>query len=102
MAVFIHLALFFPVAQAVVVLHADKLGPPVSLSGELHLGELVGPHGAGTNVADFARLDEVMQCFHCFLDRDGGVEAVDLEEVDVVRSESLQGCIDCVEDCDSG
>jgi hypothetical protein len=100
-AEFIHLALFFTITQAVVVLHADELGPAVSFRSELHLGKLVGPHRAGSDVAHLARLDKVMECFHRLLDRDRGIKAVDLQQVDVVGSKSFQGCIDRIEDCNS-
>jgi hypothetical protein len=39
-----------------------------------------------------------MQGFHGFLDRRGGVEAVDLVEVDVVGAEPLQGVIELFDD----
>lgn len=101
-AVFVHLALLLAVAQTVVVLHADELGPAVALSDGLHLGELVCPHGAGTDVADLARLDEVVEGFHRLFDKDCVVVTVDLEQVNVVGAETLEGGIDCGEDGRSG
>ncbi len=40
----VHLALLFAVAERVVVLHGDELGPAVDLGDVLHLRELVRPH----------------------------------------------------------
>lgn len=66
------------------ILHAHKLCPAVLLGAELHLGELVGVHGTGADVADFAGADEVVEGAHGFFDGRVGVEAVDLKEVHVV------------------
>lgn len=60
------------------VLHTDELGPTILLGDGLHHGELVGPHRAGTDVADLAALDEVVQGFHRLFDGRVVVEAVDL------------------------
>ena len=94
----VHLTLFLAVEQIVVVLHADELGPAVLLSGKLHPRKLDSPHGAGTNVVHLAALDQVMQCLHRLLDWSVVVESVDLQEIDVVGIEALQGGIDLVED----
>ena len=56
------------------------------LGAELQGGELVGPHRGRADVAHFSAEDEVVQCAHGFGGGDGGVEAVDLEQVDVVCS----------------
>ena len=39
------------------ILHRDELCPPTRLGNGLHHDELIGPHRAGANVADFAALD---------------------------------------------
>ena len=52
---------------------------------------MVCPHGAGADVAHFARADEVVEGLHGFGGGGGGVEAVDLQEVDVVGSEAAEG-----------
>jgi hypothetical protein len=80
----VHLALLLAVEQVVVVLHADELGPAVLVGGVLEQGELPGPHAAGTDVVHFASAHEVVQGEHCFFDWRVGVEAVDLQEVEVV------------------
>ena len=80
------------------VLHADEFGPAVLLGAELHQRELVSPHAGGADVADFAALDEGVERGHCFGDGDGGVEAVDLEEVDVGGLEAGEGVVDVGED----
>ena len=65
------------------ILHADELDPAVFLGTALHHDELIGPHAGGADVADFSGFDEVVEGFHGFFDGGGGVEAVDLEQVDV-------------------
>jgi len=80
----VHLALLLAVQQVVVVLHADELGPVVLLRGVLEEGELPGPHAAGADVVHFAGAHEVVQGEHGLLDRRVGVEAVDLQQVEVV------------------
>lgn len=97
-AVFVHFALLLPVHEGVVVLHGDEFGPPVLFGAVLHHHELEGPHAAGADVADFPRFDEVVESLHCFFDGDGGVEAVDLKEVDVGCLQAREGGIDGVED----
>lgn len=94
----VHLALLLAVQQVVVVLHADKLGPAVLLGRELQARKLRGPHAAGANVPHLARLDEVVQRLHGLLDGGSGVEAVDLEQVDVRGVEPAQRRLDLVED----
>jgi hypothetical protein len=46
------------------------------------------PHRRGAQIAGFARLDHVVQGLHGLCDRDVGIEAVDLEKIDVVGIES--------------
>ncbi len=75
------------------VLHANELGPAILLGNGLHHGELVGPHGARANVADLAALDKVVESFHSLFDRRVFVEAVDLQQVDIARLQSSQGCV---------
>ena len=72
------------------------------LSAELHQRELMGPHAGGADVADFPAADQVVEGGHCFGDGDGGVEAVDLEEVDVGGLEAGEGGVDGREDCGAG
>jgi len=84
----IHLPLFLAIQQIIMVLHADKLGPPALLSYKLHTSELHRPHAARADVAHLAALDQIMQRLHCLLDRHGLVEAVDLQQVDVGRVEA--------------
>ncbi len=86
---FVHLTLLLSVQQIVYVLHAHELRPAVFLGHELHHCELVCPHAAGTYISDLPLFDEVVQGFHRFLDWDGFIEAVDLEEVDVVGPQSF-------------
>ena len=80
------------------VLHRHELGPAVFLGRELHHGELVGPHGGCADVAHLAALDQVVERLHRFFDGDGGVKAVDLEEIEVVGLEALQRCVHGAED----
>lgn len=72
------------------------------LGCELQGRELVGPHRGGADVAHFSGEHEVVQGAHGFGGGDGGVEAVDLEEVDVVCSEAFEGGVDGVEEGGAG
>jgi hypothetical protein len=98
----IHLALFLAVQQVVVVLHADEFRPAVPLGGVLQQGELPGPHAAGADVVHFAGAHEVVQGQHCFFDRGVRVEAVDLQQVEVVQLQAGEGGVDCFEDGGAG
>ena len=62
----------------------------------------VYPHRGCTDVAHFSRKHEVVQGAHGFGSGDGGVEAVDLEQVDVVCSEAFEGGVDGVEEGGAG
>ena len=72
------------------------------LGAELQGGELVGPHRGGAYVAYFSAEDEVVQRAHGFGGGHGGVEAVDLEQVDVVCSQACEGGVDGVEEGGAG
>ena len=74
-------------------LHRDKLRPPVLLRAELHHGKLVCPHGRSTNVSNLTRRNEVVESAHGLLDGRVLVEAVDPEEIDVVRFQALERVI---------
>ena len=84
----VHLALLFAVEQVVVVLHTDELCPAVLLSGVLEQRELPGPHAAGADVVHFTGADEVVEREHCFFDGRVRVEAVDLQQVEVIELEA--------------
>ena len=75
------------------VLHADELSPAVLLRHGLHHAEFVCPHGTRAKVADFTAFDEVVQGFHGLFDGRVRVEAVHLQEVDVVCFEASEGCM---------
>jgi len=77
----IHLSFLLPIQQIIMILHANKFSPAMLLRHELHLRKLSRPHAARANIADFARLDKVMQSFHDLLNWGIGVKAVNLEEV---------------------
>ena len=69
------------------VLHRHELVPAVLLCDVLERLELPCRHGGGADIADFARLDNVIESFHDLLAGCVAVEAVDLE--DLVLSASL-------------
>ena len=98
----IHLPLFLSIAEIVAVLHAYEFRPVVFLGDELQAGELVGPHAGGADVVDFSGGDEVVEGFHGFFGGDGGVVAVELEEVDVGCAEAGEGGVDGAEDGGAG
>lgn len=97
-----HFALLLAVQQRVVALHGDELGPAVLLGHKLHLRELVRPHARGADVANLARLDEVVQSAHRLFDRSGVVEAVNPEEIDVVGAKALKGVVDSADEGAAG
>jgi len=94
----VHLALFLPVQETVVVLHGNKLCPAVFLCDELQIGKLIGPHRARPDVADFAALNQVVKRLHDFLGWGIWIIAVNLKQINVVRPESLERSFDLVED----
>lgn len=54
--------------------------------------------GELTNVPDLSALDQVMQSLHGLLDRYGVVEAMDLQEIQVIGAQSVETGIDGIED----
>lgn len=64
----------------------------------LHHDELVRPHRARADVPHFPASDEVMESFHGLFNRGEGVEAMDLKQIDVLRTEAFQRGVDGVED----
>jgi hypothetical protein len=84
------------------VLHANELGPAVLLGRVLQEGELPGPHAAGAEVVHFAGADEVVQGEHGFFQGGVRVEAVDLQQVEVVELEAGEGGVYCFENGGAG
>ena len=97
-----HLALFFAVEEVVVVLHGDEAGPAVEVGDVEGLGKLPGVHGGGSDVADLAGFDDVVEGFHGLFDGGFVVPAVDLVEVDVVGAEALEALVELEEDLFAG
>ena len=94
----VHLALLFAVQQVVVVLHTNELRPAVLLGRVLQQRELPGPHAGGADVVHFPGTHEVVQGLHGFFQGRVRVEAVDLQEVEVVELEAPEGGVDGFED----
>lgn len=69
----------FSVEQGMLILHTDEFGPPIFISYMIHTGKLPGSHRAGTDITNFACLNQIMQCFHRFLNRRLEVETMDLQ-----------------------
>ena len=67
------------------ILHRHKLGPPILLGDILHLCKLERPHRTGADIPHLAALHEIVQRLHRLGHRHGRVEAMDLQQVDVVR-----------------
>lgn len=88
----------FPVDKRVFILHAHELRPSVLLCDVVHFRELIRPHRTCAYIAHLPGLDEVVEGFHGFVDRGLGIEAVDLEQIDVMSLKALQGRINGVED----
>ena len=84
------------------VLHADKAGPSVDVSGVLRLGKLPGIHRGSTDVANFAGLDYIVEGLHGLFDRGAIVPPMDLIEVHIVSAKSPQTGVDLVHNCYPG
>ena len=80
------------------VLHGHELRPSMLLCHVLHHGELIGPHRAGADIPNLPALHQIVQSFHSLFDGGVIVEAMNLKEINVVRLQAFQGCIDRVED----
>ena len=80
------------------VLHAYEPGPALLRGARLHRGELKRPHARRADVAHFPARDQVVQSGEGLFDGRLVVEAVDLQEVDVVGFEAGEGTIHGVED----
>ena len=68
-------------------LHTRERRPAMQLCDAVRLRELPRAEVARADVAHLAQRDEVVQRAHRLLERDGGVEHVDLEKIDVRRVE---------------
>jgi hypothetical protein len=86
----VHFALFFTIQEVVVILHADELGPSILLSSKLQLRKLYSPHRTGADVSHFSAPDQIVQRFHCLLKRGIRIEAMDLQQINVVQVEALE------------
>ncbi len=75
------------------VLHRDEPRPAIRAGHFLRLGELPGEHRRGADIARLARLHDVVQRLHRFLDRRGIVPAVDLVEIDIVHPQPRQAVV---------
>lgn len=80
------------------VLHRDKRCQVVGDGVVLHREELVCIARAHSNVANVARFDNIVQSLHRFFDRCLRVEAMALEDVNVVEIEPFQTSLDAVKD----
>jgi MFS family permease len=93
-----HLAFLLAVKEVVVVLHRHEARPAVMVGQVQRLAELPGGHGRCAEVTGLARLDDVVQGFECLLNRRVVVPAVNLVEIDIVRSEPAQARVDLGQD----
>ena len=111
-----HFPLLLPVQRVMLVLHRDErrqafvdrvfcqcqqlrgsdYGRTVRLT--LHQLELVRPATAHADIPDLPTLHDIMQRLHRLLDGRVIVEAVALEDVDVVQLQALQRILDRRED----
>lgn len=98
----VHLPLLLAVQQVVVVLHADELGPSVLLSAVLHQRELPRPHAARADVVHLACTHEIVQSLHGLFNWCVRVEAVDLQQVEVLQLQAGEGGVNCFEDRGAG
>lgn len=80
-------------------LHTDELGPAALLRRIVQQCKLPGTHAARPDVANLPALNQVVESLHNLLGWSLRIEAMDLQEVDVVGAETLQRRVDSVEDC---
>ena len=91
-------AYLFTIQQGIFILHTDKLRPSVLFSDMVELRELPSPHRASSNVPNLPALHEVMERFHCLFRRSLEIIAVDLQDINVRRLETFEGCVNRIED----
>jgi hypothetical protein len=77
-----------------VALQARQFRPAVALGGGLHGVVLVAVHLAGTQRADFALPNQLVQSLHGLLDGCGIVEAVHDVQIEVVGLQTAQAAFD--------
>lgn len=92
-----HLAFLFTVDEVVVILHRDKLVPPMLIRDILQCLEFPRCHRAGANISHPTLLNDIVQSLHDFLSWRLSVQAMDLEDIDV-RAQSLDALLYCIED----
>ena len=76
------------------ILHTHEPCPAVFLRARLHHRKLVRPHTAGPDVAHFPGPHEIVKRLHGFFNGRFIVEAVDLEEIDVISFQPSQRTVD--------
>lgn len=72
----------------------DEAGPAVAVGGGQDLHQLPAGIVGSTRVADLAGRDEALERGQELLDRSRGVECVELQQVDMVRTETTQRAFD--------
>jgi hypothetical protein len=70
----------------------------ILLGRELQPSKVDGPHGRRADITDLARLNEVVEGLHGLLQRGVVIEAVNLEQVNVLSAQAAQRGVDLVED----
>ena len=86
------------VEQVVVQLHRGELRPAVCLGHGLHVMELIGVHGAGTERSHLASFDQPIQCFHRFFDRCVVIETMNDVQIQIVGTQTFERAVDLTVD----
>src|ERR1700693_1180198 len=93
-----HLSFFFTIEQIVMILHGNESRPTVAIRKIQRLRELPRVHGRRSDIANFAGLYYVVQCFKRFFDRGLVIPAMYLIQVHVVGSETTQALVEFIKD----
>ena len=88
-----HFVFFFPVYEVVLVLHRYEFRPVMTLRNVLQSLELPRVHCAGSYVPCFAGLHNIMKCLHNLFHRRECIKAVNLVQVDVIKSQAFEAVI---------
>lgn len=88
------LALILAIEQVIMILHRLKPRPAMVARAQLHIVKLIAVHGGRTQRAHLARLDQLVQRLHGFLDRRFIIETVDDIKVKIIHPQPLQAAVD--------
>lgn len=89
-----HFALILTVEQVEVVLHGYKVCPAVLFSNAVRFFKLPREHCRCADIASLAGFDDIVHCFHGFLDWRIPVPAMEYVNVNIVELQALEAVVD--------